>query len=197
MEWSCASCVRIKTIRKIKRGFRSVGLPKPVASPGKSVYTSLGSFFTELNNVIETTIGRFENAWDDRLIGRILHQTERVPVRIHPRLGTGSAQIRWSIHGSPPAGASCPYSELDFGWSPSRCTGHAKERHERAGHRPAAYRSTNGNLNPCVVCGQRALGSRVVPLAAVGLRRDASDVKHAGLRIDAAEAGDKNRGVPG
>lgn len=28
------------------------------------VYTSLGYFFTEFNNVIETPIGRFENEWD-------------------------------------------------------------------------------------------------------------------------------------
>jgi len=28
------------------------------------VYTSLGYFFTEFNNVVETPIGRFENEWD-------------------------------------------------------------------------------------------------------------------------------------
>jgi hypothetical protein len=28
------------------------------------VYTSLGYFFTEFNNVIETPVGRFENEWD-------------------------------------------------------------------------------------------------------------------------------------
>ena len=28
------------------------------------VYSSVGYFFTEFNNVIETPIGRFENEWD-------------------------------------------------------------------------------------------------------------------------------------
>ena len=29
-----------------------------------AVYTSAGYFFTEFDNVIETSVGRFENEWD-------------------------------------------------------------------------------------------------------------------------------------